>query len=532
MNRGILLFVAAALLGGCKIVQTTTSGGSIVSASGSQDCPEDSVCEVDIPNGERFSDTFVAVPHNGYAFAGWRGSESYLCAGGSPTCVVDIPAFVTAYDATGFMTAEFYHQPELVYAGTLGVEWGVWSGAARHDAISLVFVADFDSDGDDDVFIGAATYPSEPFAGAREGAILINEGSYQFTAASGARPGGVHPREVLMADFNGDGHNDFFVADHGYDTDPFPGWSNQLLLWTAEGYEDASDRLPPDDSGFTHNAAAGDVDGDGDVDILVANSTKGDYIAGPYLLLNDGSARFTADTERLPDRVRADENYYAWAVDLVDLDGDDHVDLLMGSFGDRTSESFIYWGAQDGEFRDDVVTELATPEFFRVFGNYQVISTAVHDLDGDGRLDVVLGGYNNATDVHRGMQLLMNAGDRSFRDETRRRLGHSAWSQTESWHETHVFLDFNGDGTLDIVPQRYSTDGDNVLAWLNDGSGHYVALKTTLYRDAEPLFRFAKGVKVREGSGFKSVEFFSDDTETINANAAVVLTGSVVTLAQ
>ena len=534
MKIGMGMGCAALLvtIQGCKIVQTVSSGGSIVSSSGEHDCGEAQVCEVDVPNGERFSDTFVAVPNNGYAFAGWRGAESYLCAGGSPTCVVDIPPSVTAYDATGFMTAEFYHEPELVYAGTLGVEWSVWSGAAQHDAISLIFVEDFDADGDDDVLIGAATYPSEPFAGARKGAILINEGGYRFTAAAGDRPGGVHPREVLMADFNGDGHNDFFIADHGYDADPFPGWSNQMLLWTAEGYEDASDRLPPDDSGFTHNGAVGDVDGDGDVDILVANSTKGDYIAGPYLLLNDGSAQFSVDTDRLPDRVRDDENYYAWAVDLVDLDDDGHVDLLMGTFGDRTSESFIYWGAADGEFRDEAVTELATPEYYRVFGDYQVISTAVHDLDGDGHLDILLGGYNNATDVHRGMQLLINAGDRTFRDETRRRVGHSAWSETETWHETLVFLDFNGDGTLDIVPQRYSTDGDNVLAWLNDGSGHYVALRSTFFRDPDPLFRFAKGVKVREGSDFKSVEFSSDDTETINANAGVVLNGAVITVAE
>jgi len=39
-------------------------------------------------------------------------------------------------------------------------------------------------------------------------------------------------------------------------------------------------------------------------------------------------------------------------------------------------------------------------------------------------------------------------------------------------------------------------------------------------------------VKVREGSGFKSVEFFSDDTETINAYAAVVLSGAVITVAE
>ena len=143
MKIGMSMGCAALLvtIQGCKIVQTVSSGGSIVSSSGEHDCGEAQVCEVDVPNGERFSDTFVAVPNNGYAFAGWRGAESYLCAGGSPSCVVDIPPSVTAYDATGYMTAEFYHQPELVYAGMLGVEWGVWSGevATRRDIPAVCF---------------------------------------------------------------------------------------------------------------------------------------------------------------------------------------------------------------------------------------------------------------------------------------------------------------------------------------------------------------------------------------------------------
>ena len=50
--------------------------------------------------------------------------------------------------------------------------------------------------------------------------------------------------KILMADFDGDGRNDFFIPDHGYDFEPFPGWHNQLLLWTENGYLDATDRLP------------------------------------------------------------------------------------------------------------------------------------------------------------------------------------------------------------------------------------------------------------------------------------------------
>ena len=533
LNRGVLLLIAAALLSGCKISQTSTTGGMIVSASGKYDCPEDSSCEFDVPNGERFVETFTAVARHGYTFAGWRGTERYLCAGHAPLCVVDIPSTVTAYDATGSMTAEFYHDPQLIYPGSLDASCCIWSADVTYDALSLFFVADFDADGDDDVFIGAATYPSDgPFDGERDGVILTNDGGWQFSAASGDRPRGVHPREVLMADFNGDGRNDFFVADHGYDADPFPGWSNQLLLWTEDGYEDASDRLPPDDSGFSHNGAVGDVDADGDVDILVAN-TLGDYIEGPYLLLNDGDANFTVDTESLPDRVRRDSNYWPFAADMVDLDADGHLDLLMGSHGDRTNESFVYWGTAEGDFHDDNVSELSTPEFFSVFGSYTVISTAVRDIDGDERLDIVLGGYDD--ERHRGMQILINRGDRVFEDQTHRRFGHSAWSLTEEWHDGIIFLDFNGDGTEDIVPQRYNPHGDNILAWLNGGTGHYVPLRTTLYANSKvALFRFANGVIVREGVGFKSIEFHSPegrDGQTIAANAADVVNNPVITLA-
>ena len=522
MRLRVGFFAAMALLAGCKIVQTSTSGGSIVSASGDYDCAEDSVCEIDIPNGKPFSESFTAVARYGYAFAGWRGTESYLCAGGSSACDVDIPASVTAYDATGFMTAEFYHQPALVYPGVLGIENNLWQANAFNDNIGLFFAADFDDDGDDDVLIAAETNPAEEFSGVRAGLILINDGDYSFTVAEGDRPSSVGPREVVMADFDGDGMNDFFIADHGHDVDPFPGWSNQLLLWTADGYDDVSDRLPDDTTGFTHNAAAGDLDGDGDIDIVVANH-GGEFMAGnPYLLLNDGEAQFTVDTSRLPDRVATDARHRSWVVEVADVDGDGHQDLLMEGSNAGTGESFVYWGADDGEFRDESVSVLPAPEFLMdAESGDHPISAAVRDFDGDGVQDILLGSYG-------GLQILINAGDRTFNDQTRRRLGISAWSPDGLFHVRHRFVDFNRDGTLDIVPELY--DIPNILAWLNDGTGHYVALRSTLFTDTDALNQFAWGLRIREGSDFKSVTFFGDG-EVISADAGVVVTGAIITLA-
>ena len=367
--------------------------------------------------------------------------------------------------------------------------------------------------------------------------ILLNDGDFTFTVAAGDRPSTIHPREVLLADFNGDGNNDLFIADHGYDVDPKPGASNQLLLWTDEGYEDATDRMPSDPAGFTHNAAAGDVDGDGDMDILVANSYSqtlgGLFVAGPYLLLNDGTANFTLNTSSLPDSLETDNRRAPWVVDIADLDEDGYQDLLIG-LGKDPGHSHIYWGSENGEYHDDESTALPTPEFFAGLGvqparGGAVISSAVHDIDNDGLADILLGGYDSTPVPRRGVQVLINAGSRQFKDETRRRLGDTAWSLKEAWHQEHRFFDFNHDGTVDIVPQYYDRDDSNVMAWLNDGTGHYVALKSAEFSDAEALNRFARGSKVLVGTEFKSMEFFSDGT-ALSSNAAVTVTNAVITM--
>jgi hypothetical protein len=190
--------------------------------------------------------------------------------------------------------------PVLASPGSIAVEWGIWEGDVEYDEVfHLQFSADFDGDGDDDVLLAPSDNTLEPATGV----ILINNGDFTFEVAAGDRPRGVAQREVLMADFNGDGRDDFFIPDHGYDFEPFPGWHNQLLLWTENGYLDATERLPDDPTGYTHNAAAGDIDGDGDVDILVAN-LDGDWIEGPYFLMNNGDANFVADRNRLADSMK------------------------------------------------------------------------------------------------------------------------------------------------------------------------------------------------------------------------------------
>ena len=103
----------------------------------------------------------------------------------------------------------------------------------------------------------------------------------------------IHPRNLYVADFDGNGTEDLVVADHGFDSFPFPGTQNALFLQQTDGtLLDASGQLPQV-ADFTHDIAIGDIDGDGDIDIYASNLQGDGSPQGPYFMINDGAGNFT-----------------------------------------------------------------------------------------------------------------------------------------------------------------------------------------------------------------------------------------------
>ena len=339
-------------------------------------------------------------------------------------------------------------------------------------------ITDLNGDGFLDIIMMFTKVPLEdaalPFT------IVLGDGLGSFTSAAGnlfpsGVPSAVTSRQVLIADFNGDGRPDVFVANHGYDTSPFPGEQNMLLLSSgAHGLINATDRLPQV-SDFTHSAAIGDVDGDGDVDVLVMNVSGGTPPSGsptaPYFLINDGTAQFTRHDDFLPTDVAARDfgGKYTFCL-FFDADRDGDLDLFLGTHGETaTNYSRMLYNSGAGNFASAVTTNLPPPQPWGNAGSTAIDAKSV-DLNGDGRFDLII---DFAIDNYEGhfLQFLINDGAGGWIDESQSRLPQSI-NTDERYIGNIDVVDFNGDGFVDIIGRN----GARPPIYINDGSGHFTNL--------------------------------------------------------
>lgn len=336
----------------------------------------------------------------------------------------------------------------------------------------FVTSADFNGDGLEDVVITKMTFQTTE---TYELDILLNDGNGSLVLAtpgvfSGTVPAVQHPREVVVADFNGDGVDDIFVADHGYDADPFPGYPNILVLSVpGGGLVDASANLPQQ-SDYTHSAAAGDIDRDGDNDLYLGQ-LWGQSEIDPQILINDGNGVFTVAEGRLHESLDLTQNGYT-AGEFVDVNNDGFPDLVLGDAGDdidnehSTPDSVVLLNDGLGSFTSSPIALPTKP--FSATGLALDIQPA--DLDGDGYLDLLIA-YTKAVYAGRYIQVLINNQDGIFRDETSTRLPQS--DNNDPYVYQLQLMDMDGDQDMDLVARPWDGDAPDPLLFLNDGSGHF-----------------------------------------------------------
>lgn len=312
---------------------------------------------------------------------------------------------------------------------------------------------DFDSDGDLDVLIAHFQWPVTP--GPLQA--LRNDGQGHFTDETAPVLGTqnvqlVNPRDFKVADFNGDRRMDAFIADHGEDVPPYPGGQSRILIQTADGrlIDETSTRIPVQKA-FTHSVCAGDIDGDGDVDIYMGNIGPWEQQIGPRFYINDGAGYFTPDTTRLPPSLTSLQQIYESCV-FVDVDGDGDLDLVLGAQAtqDLARDAILL---NDGQGNFSFAPEAAMPP--RYGGpDRGTVNVATADFDRDGWPDLLMATHQWYTEPY--IQLLLNKGDGTFRDATGRIP--QTWPSGEAWVKWLMPADLNGDGWADFVTSALDAD--------------------------------------------------------------------------
>ena len=190
-----------------------------------------------------------------------------------------------------------------------------------------------------------------------------------------------------------------------------------------------------------------------------------DPTEGPAFVAQPGPFEAHRPTAELPPGLdpRARDQILEMTAGLVlaDLDDDGALDLLLPQ-GD--GDHALYWGAGDGTFADVVRPHP---------GGRAASGGSVADVDGDGDLDVLLYGVGALT-------LLVNEGGRAFSDQT---SAWGLAPSGPGWPGGSAWSDVDGDGDLDLFVGGYAEliepPGNLVPSpdalWLNDGDSFRLA---------------------------------------------------------
>lgn len=344
-------------------------------------------------------------------------------------------------------------------------------------------VGDVDNDNDLDVIVAPGGHTSIFSVPPQDFLLQMNDGTGVFTNEAASRlPASAFGTQVasavILGDVDGDTDLDAFVVNGTSGAVFSPGFSRfQNLLWINNGDGIFSDetvpRLPLARNSSFH-AAFGDLDSDGDLDLVIGNVGSNGAGQQNRLLINNGSGIFTDETTtRLP--ALSD---ITLALALEDLDGDTDLDIVVANRIPTTSKILVNNGV--GFFTDESVQRFSTPPPFAG-------DVVVADVNGDGSKDIIF------ASVSGGPLVFINSGGGDFTEETNTR--------TPTFSDSHglAVADVDTDGDVDVfvtIPGGVNTPPTQSRLLLNNGNGFFTDVSDTNLPTVVEVIRYASFVDV------------------------------------
>jgi hypothetical protein len=288
---------------------------------------------------------------------------------------------------------------------------------------------DFDGDGDIDLFVGftrKSTIPSKLYRNDGPGKPFVDVAKAMGIDAPG------ETRQSSFVDFDNDGDLDFFV---GLRDAP-----NMLFRNDGKTFTNVAKEMGIDDPRRTVGAVWFDMDQDGDLDVFVANQ-NGDLNG---FFRNDGTRFVDVAKELGMDAAGRPQTSGSNGPSVADYDNDGDLDLFVAGYGGN----FLYRNDGGGKF-----TEVAAQ--LGVAGGALATPSRWGDFDNDGHIDLYVSSYIDKPINERDF-LFRNDGTR-FTDVIPENILKRGATHGIQW------VDFDKDGDLDFSIANNNPNGTHSL---------------------------------------------------------------------
>jgi hypothetical protein len=267
--------------------------------------------------------------------------------------------------------------------------------------------------------------------------------------------------KILVGDFNNDTYPDLFLVSH---IDEWAGCSNckptpinppHIIFNSPSGFN--SIKSFTDIPGDWTPGCSGDIDKDGDLDILIFSHHQS-VSPRPRALINNGSGEFSYSDFGISKIEWADR------AELVDMNNDSYLDLLVNDVVDENGYANrfrILWG-NGGPFAETNSIRLPYPnELF-------MISISAEDLDNDNKREIITVGGNVSGRWE--INIFKTTDFKNYQNVTALFIQNNLKTATDGIMNGDVKVqDLNGDGKMDI----FAADRRLNLIWQKDIDGVY-----------------------------------------------------------